>query len=324
MPIAPSGFDQDTPRPTIAGLGDAAARPLEIGGTRRQRRRKRVPLRYLRYPDIRSCGLCHSSLVLFVVNAGGLPRCQPFVQLRPAPPARNIVYRDSNGLFLADQDDQLLTAGDTGVEQVPLQHRIMLSHDWNYHGRVFRALALVDGRRIGRDQCVKFTESIGHGTAIETRGEFTGVGIDSVDIADVAIVDVLVIVILDLHDLVTRSEGPAEPFDFQIAGGIESGLQFDVERSRADTSAVHRAENLNIANGVESESSRDPGLHQFDDALDRDFGLFDRREVKIAIYSGRCEIGNSSLIDPMRARDDAALRGLAEHLCKTNDRQSAG
>src|SRR5882762_8506842 len=25
MPIAPSGFDQDTPRPTIAGLGDAAA-----------------------------------------------------------------------------------------------------------------------------------------------------------------------------------------------------------------------------------------------------------------------------------------------------------
>src|SRR5262249_47693955 len=25
MPIAPSGFDQDTPRPTIASLGDAAA-----------------------------------------------------------------------------------------------------------------------------------------------------------------------------------------------------------------------------------------------------------------------------------------------------------
>src|SRR5258707_3915763 len=220
MPIAPSGFDQDTPRPTIAGLGDAAARPLEIGGTRRQRHRKRVSLRYLRYPDIRSCGLRHSSLVLFVVNAGGLPRCQPFAQLRPAPPARDIAYRDSNGLFLADQDDQLLAAGDTGVEQVPLQHRIMLSHDWNYRGRVFRALALVNGRRIGRYQGVEFTESIGDGLGVEARGEFTGVGIDSADIADVAIVDVLVVVVLNLHDLVTRSVGPAEPLAFQVAGWI--------------------------------------------------------------------------------------------------------
>src|SRR5260370_9207740 len=122
-----------------------------------------------------------------------------------------------------------------------MQSGIMLSHEWNYRGRVFRALALVDGRRIGRDKCVKFTESIGHGTTIETRGEFTGVGIDSVDIADVAVVDVLVIVVLDLHDLVTRSKGPAEPLDFQVPGRIESGLKFDVERSVAATAAVHRA-----------------------------------------------------------------------------------
>ncbi len=53
---------------------------------------------------------------------------------------------------------------------------------------------------------------------VEARGEITGVRINSVDIADVAVVDVLVIVILDLHDLVTRSEGPAEPLDFQVAG----------------------------------------------------------------------------------------------------------
>src|SRR5215470_2594545 len=125
----------------------------------------------------------------------------------------------------------------------------MLSHDRNDHGRVFRALALVDGRRIGRDQGVEFTEPVSHGTAIETRGEFTGVCIDSVDIADVAVIDVLVVVVLNLHDLVTCSEGPAEPLDFLFAGGIESGLKFDVERASADTAAIHRAENLNIANG---------------------------------------------------------------------------
>ena len=56
---------------------------------------------------------------------------------------------------------------------------------------------------------------------------------------------------------------------------LRSGLKFDVERSGADTAAIHRAENLNIANGVESESSRDAGFHQFDDPLHRDLRLFD-------------------------------------------------
>src|SRR5712675_3254307 len=75
--------------------------------------------------------------------------------------------------------------------------------------------------------------------AVEAHDEFACVAIDSVDITDVAVVDVLVVVILDLHDLVTGGEGPAEPLDFPVAGGIESGLQFNVERSGADTAAVH-------------------------------------------------------------------------------------
>src|SRR5258706_3745384 len=132
--------------------------------------------------------------------------------------------------------------------------------------------------------------------AVEAHDEFACVAIDSVDITDVAVVDVLVVVILDLHDLVTGGEGPAEPLDFPVVGGIESGLQFDVERSGADTAAVHRAENLDVADGVEAEPPRDPGLDQLDDTLHRDLGLFDRHEVEIAFGSWRSEIGNSSLI----------------------------
>ena len=36
--------------------------------------------------------------------------------------------------------------------QVPLQHRVVLDAKRDHHGRVFRALALVDGRRIGQHQ----------------------------------------------------------------------------------------------------------------------------------------------------------------------------
>ena len=53
-----------------------------------------------------------------------------------------------------------LAAGDAGVEQVSLQHGVMLRHHRDHHGGVFRALALVDGRRVGRHQCVEFAEAI--------------------------------------------------------------------------------------------------------------------------------------------------------------------
>src|SRR5258707_3541295 len=159
---------------------------------------------------------------------------------------------------------------------------------------------------------------------VEAHDEFACVAIDSVDITDVAVVDVLVVVILDLHDLVTGGEGPAEPLDFPVVGGIESGLIFNVDRSGAEPAAVDRAENLDVADGVEAEPPRDPGLDQLDNTLHRDLGLFDRHEVEIAFGSWRSEIGNSSLIDPMRIGDDAALRGLAKYLGETNNRQSTG
>src|SRR5215468_7497557 len=43
---------------------------------------------------------------------------------------------DGDGLLLPDEHDQLLASSDTGVEQVPLQHRVVLRHHWDDHGRV--------------------------------------------------------------------------------------------------------------------------------------------------------------------------------------------
>jgi hypothetical protein len=74
---------------------------------------------------------------------------QPFRQLGPSPSTRDVAYSDGDGLLLPDEYDQPLAARDAGVEKVPLQHGVMLGEHGDDHGWVFRALALVNGRRAG-------------------------------------------------------------------------------------------------------------------------------------------------------------------------------
>ena len=51
---------------------------------------------------------------------------KPLVELRPAPSARCVTDRDGDRLLLADKHDQALAAGHSGVEEVALQHRLVL------------------------------------------------------------------------------------------------------------------------------------------------------------------------------------------------------
>src|SRR6476661_8343772 len=53
----------------------------------------------------------------------------------------------ANRLFLSDQYDQLLAARDAGIEQVPLQHGVMLGQHRDDHARIFRTLAFVRAAR---------------------------------------------------------------------------------------------------------------------------------------------------------------------------------
>ena len=93
---------------------------------------------------------------------------EPLLQLRPPSSARDISDGDGDGLLLPDQHDQLLAPSDAGVEKVPLQHRVVLGHDGDDDGGIFRTLALVDGGGVGRNQHVEFAKSVGDGSAVET------------------------------------------------------------------------------------------------------------------------------------------------------------
>src|SRR6516225_1809245 len=123
----------------------------------------------------------------------------------------------------------------------------MLGHNGNEHRGVFRALALVDGHRVGWDEHVEFAEPVGHRTAVKAGGEIAGFGVEVLHEAYVTVVDLLVVIVLDLHHLVARREGPAESLDLAFAGRVHGCLQFEIEGASADPAAVHRAENLDVA-----------------------------------------------------------------------------
>jgi cytochrome c len=113
----------------------------------------------------------------------------------------------------------------------------VLGHDGDNDGWIFRTLALVDCGGIGRNQHVEFAKSVGDGSAVEMSDKFSRIRIDIVDVADVTVINVLVVVILDLHYLVAGREGPAEALNLAITGGVQRSLQCDVERAGADAAS---------------------------------------------------------------------------------------
>src|SRR6267378_2644633 len=146
--------------------------------------------------------------------------CQPFAELRPPPPSRDAAHCDRDGFLLADQHDQLLAARDAGVEEVPLQHGVVLGHHRDDDGGVLRALAFVNRRSIGRHQRVECAKAVSNGTAVKAGRKLARLRVYIVDVADVAVINLLVVIVLDLHDLVAGCEGPAEAFDLALAGGV--------------------------------------------------------------------------------------------------------
>ena len=77
---------------------------------------------------------------------------------------------------------------------------------------------------VAGDEDVEFAEGVGHRLAVEVDRHLAEIGIDVGDVADVAVVDLPFLVVLDLHDLVARRVGPAEAIDLLRAGGVEGPL----------------------------------------------------------------------------------------------------
>src|SRR5688572_12592507 len=71
-------------------------------------------------------------------------------------------------------------------------------------------------------------------SALEVGHHLSRVRIDPDDEAEVAVVRVLVIVVLDLHHLVAGRVRPAEALDPDLPRRVERPLQLQVQRARAE------------------------------------------------------------------------------------------
>jgi hypothetical protein len=103
-----------------------------------------------------------------------------------------------------DQHDQLLAARDAGIEQVPLQHGVMLGEHRDNHGGIFRTLAFVDGRSVAGTSMSSSPNPCVTDRPSKFGNELARIGIDVVDGANIAVVDLLFVVVLDLHHLVVQ------------------------------------------------------------------------------------------------------------------------
>ena len=200
----------------------------------------------------------------------------------------------------------------------------MLGRNRHDHHRVFGALGLVDRRCVAEDQFIEFAKRIGDHPTVEGHGKLLVVSIDASDETDVAVEDVAVVVVLDLHDLVADAEAIAELVHTVFAGRIQRRLQGLVDATGAGDSPVHRAEHLDVTNGIDMELPGQARLHQIDDGLRDDFRLFGGDEVEIRSFALARQTGKDAPIDLVSTPHNARTRRLAKHFGQPDDGHATG
>src|SRR6185437_7422747 len=196
----------------------------------------------------------------------------------------------------------------------------MLRHQRDHHRRIFRALALVDRRSIRQHQLIEFAEAVGHLPAVKADDKLALLLSDPLHDAKIAVVDLTVVIVLDLHDLVARTEGPAKTLNACLAWWIERLLQFDVQRASAQPTTVHWAQHLNIADRVQSEGLGNAVPYQRDDLADTLLRRLRVDEVEIRQGSVVGQFGHLPAIYPVSIDNDTTARRLAEYLGQADDR----
>ena len=167
----------------------------------------------------------------------------------------------------------------------------------------------MDGHGVGEDEFVEVARVIFDRLAIEGDDHGTCAHVDGFDEADVAIIDVLIVIVAQLHNAVANAEESSTAGD-GASIWIELGLQTCVEVFCAECVAAHRGEDLDVLQGVEAELARDARGHEFDGALDAEFGILDAREIEVTFALSDFEW--FACVDVVGIADDEAGGILAE------------
>ena len=83
---------------------------------------------------------------------------QPLPELRPPLASAAAAHRDRHHPALPDDDHQTFAPGDGCVDEIARQRGVMLGRERDNDGGLFRALRLMDRRRIGGNDSVEFAK----------------------------------------------------------------------------------------------------------------------------------------------------------------------
>ncbi len=159
--------------------------------------------------------------------------------------------------------------------------------------------------------------------SVEGHGDANRFGGDLGDVADVAVEDVLLVIVAELDDFVAGAEIGSETLDLggELVGRIEAVLEIPVERGGAKRAAVHRGEHLDVLDRIEAEAVRDTVADKIDDGAGGVIGGGALEEIEVGLLPGRRGggFGQAPGIDGVGGGDDPALGGLAEDLGQAHD-----
>lgn len=209
-------------------------------------------------------------------------------------------------------------------------------------GGVFATLALVNGAGVGEGKLVHFVALVFHGLVFKEYSYLVCVLADPVNDSRVAVENILVVVVADLHyavsfapadsgDSVALDSGPCRgPFR------VEDVLQKGVELERAERSLAHRGEQLHFGFEVDVDFAADAASEQFSDNLSCLLRCFEGDKVEVRPVDRRWRdalVDFGGLVgdvvaaglpkDVLQAdvRDSRALEQIVEHVARAHARQ---
>jgi hypothetical protein len=144
------------------------------------------------------------------------------------------------GLFLPDYDKKFPGPRDARVDQVSFEQHVVLHGYRDHHGWELGALRLVDGDRVGQRGLVQLAEIVGHQSIVVANEELMLNGIDLLNGSDVAVEDLLLVVVFSLNNLVANLEPPSKPFRdvlrlaLRVQGLLECRIQLAANGSHME------------------------------------------------------------------------------------------
>ena len=136
--------------------------------------------------------------------------------------------------------------------------------------------------------------------------------VEAADEADIAVENVLIVIVLDLHHLVAQAEDlPVKRLlGFHRAGGIEGRLQLLIQGVHSGRAAVHGRQHLHLAERVEAEALGDALADDILHPLCGFLGRLGGEEEEIGGFLG--EERHFPLVDAVGVGDDVRPGCLAE------------